>query len=175
MPQPVASSPVLPIARALLQLLLILNWLWCAAIVVLLVVMPNREWILSAFDLSASIEADRLVMGLRITAMLGLVMVPLNYRIFTRLIAMVDSVRAGDPFVAANAGRLQTIAWSLLALQLLGIAIGAMAKVLSTPARPIDLDAGFSLNGWLAVLLTFVLARVFAAGTAMRDDLAGTV
>ena len=29
--------------------------------------------------------------------------------------------------------------------------------------------------GWLAVLLTFLLARVFAEGTLMRDDLEGTV
>ena len=36
-------------------------------------------------------------------------------------------------------------------------------------------DAGFSTSGWLAVLLTFVLARVFAAGTLMREDLDGTV
>ena len=175
MRQNVVLSPALPIARGLLQLLVIINWLWAAAIIVLLVVMPNREWILSAFDLAPSIEADRLVLALRAAAVLGLVTIPLNYRILTRLIAMVDSVRSGDPFVAANAGRLQTIAWSLLALQLLGIAIGAIGKAISTPAHPVDLDAGFSLNGWLAVLLTFILARVFAAGTAMRDDLEGTV
>jgi hypothetical protein len=175
MRQNVVLSPALPIARGLLQLLVIINWLWAAAIIVLLVVMPNRDWILSAFDLAPSIEADRLVLALRAAAVLGLVTIPLNYRILTRLIAMVDSVRAGDPFVAANAGRLQTIAWSLLALQLLGIAIGAIGKAISTPAHPVDLDAGFSLNGWLAVLLTFILARVFAAGTAMRDDLEGTV
>jgi hypothetical protein len=175
MPQTVASSPALPLARGLLQLLVIINWLWAAAIIVLLVAMPNREWILSAFDLTPSIEADRLVLALRVAAVLGLVTIPLNYRILTRLIAMVDSVRAGDPFVAANADRLQTIAWSLLALQLIGIAIGAIGKLISTPEHPVDLDAGFSLNGWLAVLLTFILARVFAAGTAMRDDLEGTV
>jgi hypothetical protein len=37
------------------------------------------------------------------------------------------------------------------------------------------LDAGFSINGWLAVLLTFLLARVFAEGALMRADLDGTV
>jgi hypothetical protein len=46
---------------------------------------------------------------------------------------------------------------------------------LSTPAHPVNLDAGFSINGWLAVLLTFVLARVFAEGALMREDLEGTV
>jgi hypothetical protein len=71
---------------------------------------------MSAFKLTPSPEAERLVMGLR---------------------------------------------WALLALQLLSVVIGAIAKTVSTPAHPLDLDAGFSINGWLAVLLTFLLARVF--------------
>ena len=51
----------------------------------------------------------------------------------------------------------------------------AIGKAVSTPAHPVRLDAGFSINGWLAVLLTFLLARVFAEGTLMGDDLEGTV
>jgi hypothetical protein len=70
---------------------------------------------------------------------------------------------------------LQAIAWTLLALQLLSLVIGAIAKTVSTPAHPLHLDAGFSINGWLAVLLTFLLARVFVEGTHMREDLEGTV
>jgi hypothetical protein len=85
---------------------------------------------MSAFKLTPSPEAERLVMGLR---------------------------------------------WALLALQLLSVVIGAIAKTVSTPAHPLHLDAGFSINGWLAVLLTFLLARVFAEGTLMREDLEGTV
>ena len=84
-------------------------------------------------------------------------------------------MRAGDPFVPTNATRLQTIAWVLLTLQLLSLVIGAIAKAVSTPAHPLHLQAGFSINGWLAVLLTFLLARVFAEGTLMREDLKGTV
>ena len=87
----------------------------------------------------------------------------------------METLRGGDPFVGANASRLQAIAWALLALQLLSLVIGAIAKAVSTPAHPVHLDAGFSVNGWLAVILTFVLARVFAEGTLMREDLEGTV
>ena len=130
---------------------------------------------MSAFKLSPSPEAERLVMGLRAVAVLGLAAIPLNYVILKRLLAIVETVRGGDPFVAANASRLQAIAWALLALQLLSIVIGAIAKAVSTPAHPLKLDAGFLINGWLAVLLTFLLARVFAEGTRMRDDLEGTV
>jgi len=168
-------SPVLPIARVALKILIVLNWLMGAAILALLVALPNERWIMSAFELSPSPETDRLVMGMRVIAVLGLAVVPLSYVVLKRLLAIVDSVRAGDPFVAINASRLQAIAWALLVLQLLSLVIGAIAKALSTPAHPLNLDAGFSVNGWLAVLLTFVLARVFAEGALMREDLARTV
>jgi hypothetical protein len=175
MSRPASSSPALPIAYVVLRILIVLNWLMCAAIVALLVVIPNEQWIMSAFKLSPSPEAARLVMGLRAIAVLGLAVIPLNYAVLKRLLAIVETVRAGDPFVAANAYRLQAIARTLLALQLLSVVIGAIAKSVSTPAHPVDLDAGFSVNGWLAVLLTFLLARVFAEGTLMREDLKGTV
>ena len=141
----------------------------------LLVLIPNERWILSAFKLSPSPDAHRVVLGLRAVAVLGLVAIPLNYGILKRLLAMVETVRAGDPFVATNAARLRAIAWALLAVQLLSVVIGAIGKSISTPAHPVHLNAGFSINGWLAVLLTFLLARVFAEGTHMREDLEGTV
>ena len=175
MTRPAPSSTALPIAYVVLRILIVVNWLMGAAILALLVVMPNERWIMAAFKLSPSPDAERLVMGLRAIAVLGLVTIPLNYALLKRLVAIVETVRAGHPFVAANAYRLQAIAWVLLALQLLSIVIGAIAKAISTPAHPVHLNAGFSINGWLAVLLTFVLARVFAEGTLMREDLEGTV
>jgi hypothetical protein len=168
-------SAALPIAYVVLRILVVLNWLFGVAILVLLLVMPHEQWIMSAFKLSPSPEAERLVMGLRAIAVLGLVSIPINYLVLKRLLAIVDTVRAGDPFVPRNASRLQAIAWALLALQLLGLVIWAIAEAVSTRAHPVDIDAGFSINGWLAVLLTFVLARVFAEGTVMREDLEGTV
>ena len=170
-----SPSAALPIAHVVLRLLIVVNWLWVPVILALLFVVPNREWIIDALDLSPSLEADRVVMGLRAVAALGLLTVPLNYISLTRLLAMVETVRAGDPFVAANRARLQAIAWVLLTLQLIGLVIDAIGKSISTAAHPVDLDAGFSVNGWLAVLLTFLLARVFAEGTRLRDDLEGTV
>ena len=169
------SSAALPIAHVVLRTLIVLNWLYGAAIATLLVAMPTRRWIMSALDLSPSPEADQVIMALRAIAVLGLVAVPVNNLVLRRLLAIVGTVRAGDPFVAANASRLQAIAWALLALQLLSLVIGAIAKAVSTPAHPLHLQAGFSISGWLAVLLTFLLARVFAEGTLMREDLEGTV
>jgi hypothetical protein len=170
-----SSSAALPIAYVVLRILIVVNWLGGAAILALLVIMPNEQWIMAAFKLSPSPEAERLVMGLRAIAVLGLAAIPLHYAALKQLLAIVKTVRVGDPFVAANASRLQAIAWVLLALNLLSIVIGAIARIVSTPAHPLHLDAGFSINGWLAVLLTFVLARVFAEGALMREDLEGTV
>ena len=175
MSSPALSSAALPIAHVVLRILVVVNWLGGAAILALLVVMPNEQWIMTAFKLSPSPEAERLVMGMRAIAVLGLAAIPLNYAVLKRLLAVVETVRAGDPFVAANANRLQAIAWVLLALQLLSLVIGAIAKTVSTPAHPLHVDAGFSISGWLAVLLTFLLARVFAEGARMREDLEGTV
>ena len=172
---PISSSGALPIAYVLLRILIVVNCLGGAAILVLLVVLPNEQWIMTAFKLSPSPEAERLVMGMRAIAVLGLAAIPLNHAVLKRLRAMVETVRGGDPFVAANASRLKTIAWALLALQILSLVIGAVAKAVSTPAHPLHISAGFSISGWLAVLLTFLLARVFAEGTLMRADLEGTV
>ena len=170
-----SSSAALPIAHVVLRILIVLNWLMAVGILALVFLSPNEQWIMSFLELSPSPDAERVVMALRAIAVLGLATIPLNYGILKRLLAMVETVRAGDPFVAANAQRLQAIAWALLALQLLSIVIGVIGKSISTLPHPPDLNAGFSINGWLTVLLTFLLARVFAEGTLMREDLEGTV
>lgn len=170
-----SSSAALPIAHAALRILIVLNWMGGVAILALLVALPNEQWIMSAFKLAPSPDADRLILGLRAVATLGIGVILLHYVVLKRLIAIVETVRAGDPFVAANAARLQTIAWALFTLQVMSLVIAAIGKAVSSPAHPVNLDAGFSVNGWLAVLLTFLLARVFAEGTRMRDDLEGTV
>jgi hypothetical protein len=175
MSKPISSSAVVPIAYVTLRILIVLNWLMAAVILVLLVALPNEQWIMSAFKLSPSPDAERLVMGLRAVAVLGLVVVPLNYLVLRKLLAIVETVRAGNPFVATNARRLRAIAWALLTLQILSIIIGAIGKSISTPAHPVHLDAGFSINGWLVVLLTFVLAHVFAKGALMRESVEGIV
>ena len=175
MTKPASTSAALPITITVLRVLIVLNWVMVPVILALLFVVPSREWIISALKLSPSLDADRVVTGLRAIAGLGLVAILLNYGVLKHLLSIVKTVREGDPFVAMNAIRLRTIAWILVALQLLSIIIGTIGKTLSTPEHPVSLDAGFSTNGWLAVVLTFVLAGVFAAGTRMRDDLEGTV
>ena len=170
-----STSTALPVAYVTLRILMVLNWIYGALILVLLLLTPNRDWIISALDLAPGPDAERTIWLLRAAATLGLVAVPINQAILGRLLKMVATVGRGDPFVRENAYRLNAIAWLMAALQVLSMVIGVIGKAISTPAHPVHLDAGFSVNGWLAVILTFVLARVFAEGALMREDLEGTV
>lgn len=170
------QSAALPLAWLTLHILIVLNWVFGVCILALLAyTFIDQPFLLRALRLGSVAENPPLVIGIRAIGALGLVGIPLNYAVLKRLLAMVETVRKGDPFVDENAYRLNAIAWLLLALQLLSLIIGAIGKAISTPAHPLHLDAGFSTSGWLAVILTFVLARVFVEGTLMREDLQGTV
>ncbi len=170
------SSTALPIAYVGLRILIVLNWIYGAIVLAILVGMfAAEQWTMTALGVPPAAQSGSLIMGMRVIAVLGLAAVPLNLAVLRRLVEMVQTVRAGDPFVAANADRLQAIAWFLLGQQILSLVIGLVGKSVSTPAHPLHLDAGFSPSGWLAVILTFVLARVFAEGTTMRTELEGTV
>ena len=166
----------LPIAHTALRILIVVSWLLGAAILMLLVCsLAFEQWTFTALGVPPSAETRALIAGMRAIAALGLAAVALNRSVFLRLLAIVESVREGEPFVEANADRLQAVAWLLLALQVLSVAIGSIAHGVSSPHHSLHLAAGFSTSGWLAVVLTFVLARVFAEGTRMREDLEGTV
>lgn len=169
-------STALPIAWVFLRILLLINWLSGVAILALLVAtIVAQEWTFTALGITPETGIPQMIVGLQAIAALGIFAIVLNHFLLKRLLAMVETVRIGDPFVADNAYRLHAIAWILLALQLISIVIAAIGKAISTPANPVHLDAGFSASGWLAVILAFVLARVFAEGTLMREDLEGTV
>jgi DUF2975 family protein len=169
-------STALPIAFVTLRILVILNWLYGAAVLGL-VIFANTypAWFMRAIDVPAGMDPKPIMIGLTAIATLGLLAVPLNHLILTRLLRMVETVSRGDPFIRANAYRLNAIAWALLALQVLSMVIGGIGKAIASKQFPLHLDAGFSTSGWLAVILTFVLARVFAEGALMREDLEGTV
>ena len=174
MPQTFPAA--LPTARVVLRVLIVLNWLFGAAIFALLMAtIVAGSWTLPALGIEPGSWIAPMLFGLRAIAVLGLVAIPFNDLVLRRLRVIVETVRDGDAFVAANADRLQTIAWALLVLQILSIVIGWIGKAISTPAHPLHLDAGFSIAGWLAVLMTFILASIFAEGARMREDLEGTV
>jgi DNA-binding Xre family transcriptional regulator len=139
-------SAALPVAYVVLRIVIVLNWLYGAAILGLLAfTFVNEPWFMKAIDVPAGTEAEPIMTGLRAVATLGVIAVPLNHLVLTRLVRIIETVSRGDPFVAANAYRLQAIAWALLALQLLSMIIGGIAKAISSPEFPLHLDAGFSI------------------------------
>lgn len=111
-------------------------------------------------------------LGLRVVELLGLVVVSLVHLILRRLLAILDSVRSGDPFVLENAQRLQSIAWCLLGVELLRLAVAGIGAATALSRNG---SSGFAIAPWLAILLLFVLAGVFTRGARMRADLEGTV
>jgi Protein of unknown function (DUF2975) len=168
-------SAALPIAYVTLRILIILNWLFGAAILSLLIYsVLNEPWMIRALGVSGFAGPRWVIMAMRGIAALGLVAIAVNFGVLKRLLAIVITVRDGDPFVAENAYRLNAIAWFLLVLQLLSLVIATIGHQIAAHGQ-FRVEAGFSVPGWLAVVLTFVLARVFAEGTLMREDLEGTV
>lgn len=167
-----SSARALAAARPVIQVLTVLNALYAVGIAGLLVFSffidgwPQRPL---GFDL---MHAHPMAgFGVRMIVVVGLVGAAIVHTILRRLLAIVDTVRVGDPFILENARRLNAIAWSVAALEGLRLVVAAIAAAVWEPGK---VDA-FSFAPWLAVLLLFVLAGVFAHGARMRADLEGTV
>jgi hypothetical protein len=123
---------------------------------------------------SNDVDSPSTMAGMRLLMLIGIVMALATDRLLTALSQIIASARLGDPFVAANATRLRAIGWSLLILQLLDIPAALLTRFFPSlgSAAP---NGDISVGGWIAVLMVFVLSRVFAAGSVMRDELEATV
>ena len=166
----------LTLSRRVLRLLTKLNLLLGALILALLIASLIAEsWVMRALGARPVPGNSMLFLGMRLIMVIGICSVPIAHLVLTRLLAIVETVKVGNPFVMANAVRLKTIAWAILGLEVMHFTVGAIVEGVSTAAAPLDISSGFSLTGWLTVLLLFVLARVFEQGARMREDLEGTV
>lgn len=166
----------LALSRRVLRALIKLNLLMGALILALLIAsLISEAWVMRALGARPPQGNWMLFVGMRLIMVIGLGAVPVAHFVLTRLLTIVETVSVGNPFVVANAARLQGIAWALLGLELMHFAVGAIAASVSTAAAPLNIGWGFSLTRWLAVLMLFVLARVFEQGARMREELEGTV
>jgi hypothetical protein len=166
----------LALSRRVLRALTKLNLLMGALILALLIAsLIAAAPVFRALGVPPAQFNSMLFVGMRLIMVLEICAVPIVHFVLTRLLTIVDTVSVGNPFVVANAARLQGIAWAILALELIHFAVGIVAASVSTTAAPLNISWGFSLTRWLAVLLLFVLARVFEQGVRMREDLEGTV
>jgi hypothetical protein len=172
----ISYPDTLALSRKALRLLIKLNLLVGVLILGLLVAsVVLEEPVMRALGAGSPEANARLYMGMRLVGVFGIAAVPVVHFILTRLLTMVDTVSVGDAFVMANAARLQNIAWAVLVLELMHLAVGAIAAAVSTASAPFDIDWSFSPARWVTVLLLFVLARVFEQGAQMREELEGTV
>ena len=171
-----SHSTALPVAWATLRVLIVLNWICGALIFALLAIsFQAEEWTWRALGVGRVAGHEGIVAGMRAIMVIGIAGAPIAYIVFRQLLRIVESVRMRAPFSIENTGRLRTVAWALLALELLHVGVVAIASAVSTPEVPLHITSNFDLTGWLAILLLFVLAQVFLEGTRMREDIEGTI
>lgn len=167
----------LTFAAGLIRLLLILNLLALVLFALALVFsVPIATAVLPRLAVKVgSPEGARVVLtAIRWTLLVGIGAGVAAHVIFRALEWLVTLVRRGDPFVPDAARQIERIGWALLGLQLLDLSFGLIAWQISR-FMPGAFDWQLSFTGWIAVLVAFVLARVFRVGATMRDDLAGLV
>jgi hypothetical protein len=174
------SANALNLSRSVLRVLIKLNGVYGAFILTLLIASIVAETTvfraLGALPKGAlPDDGSNLLSGMRAVMVIGILAVPVTHFVLTGLLAIVETVRHGNPFITRNAERLRSMAWAMLALEIMNIIVGLIAKAISTSAVPIDLNSKISITRWLAVILLFVLAQVFEQGARMREDLEGTV
>jgi hypothetical protein len=135
------------------------------------------DWVMARIGLGGADPAV-LLQGMRIVLALFIASVGLTHVLLWQLRSIVASVKRGEAFSVGNADRMRTMAWALVGLELLRVALGfAVAATLRLAQANVEdaTGSGFSFSPWLAILLLFVLAQVFEDGTRMRTDLEGTV
>jgi hypothetical protein len=170
------DSGALGMSMTVLKLVRILNILYGAGITLMLgmsVVAP--EFLFKALGFKQLDPWDERSIAVRALMVVGIAGASIVHRILAGLMQIVGSVYIGDPFITENATRIQSIAWLLLSAEILHLVAGALVEYISTPGQPFDTDWRFSLTPWVAILMLFVLARVFDHGARLREDLEGTV
>jgi hypothetical protein len=166
----------LALSRRVLRILTKLNLMMGAFILALLIAsLIAKVPVMEALGVRSLPGDSMLFVGMRLIMAIGVCGVLVVHFVLTRLLTIVETVSVGNPFVVANAARLQGIAWAVLGLELMHYAVGILAASVSTATRPLNLRWEFSLTRWLVVLMLFVPARVFEQGARMRDELEGTV
>ncbi len=170
MPVPIASM------HLALRAVRLLNFLYLGGILALLLAsMIATDWTFAALGVGPGAHDVRVVTAMRTIMLVGIAGAVIAHIVLSHLLAIVESVRHGDPFVLTNAQRLQSIAWWVLGGELLHFVVVALASVAASSGQPLGIDWTFSLTPWIAVMMLFVLSRVFEHGARLRADLEGTV
>ena len=116
-------------------------------------------------------RADGVPAGRLVAALVGLVVfAPGIAYICAKLLQILSTLAAGDPFVPENAPRLTRIAVAIGLIEVI-----RMCSVLVLAAT-VDLGEGYVANininlaVWGAVIVLLILAQVFKEGTRLREE-----
>jgi DUF2975 family protein len=168
---------MLVLSKRVLWLLLVLNWVCVALFAAMLAALLSPIGAHVVGELSRLYPPDQAALMVRAMIWLMALGIAAGFAVhilFRRMLAIVATAIAGDPFTLANAQRLRVVGWALLVIQILDLAFGALSVMINGETE-IVFGWSPSVGGWIAVLMVFVLARVFEQGSRMRDELAMTV
>jgi Protein of unknown function (DUF2975) len=128
---------------------------------------------------SSKLQSSDALAGLTAIMAVGLVIIAAAFQFFRKLMAIIDSVGQGSPFIPENAARLRYMGWLVVGVQGFMIACIPLAVWLARvlPKDHDEVRMMFSLDfSWIiTALLLFILARVFDHGTRLAEDVEGTV
>ncbi|KQM61926.1 MULTISPECIES: DUF2975 domain-containing protein [unclassified Sphingomonas] len=172
----VRRDRILRFTVAVLRVLLVLNIVFAALFLLgTLASFPFHDLLAGRIAMKyPAVDVERIVVGIRALLLLGVAASVPAHIIFSRLIAIIGTVLAGETFASPNARRVRAIGWALLAIQLLDVPLLLIVPNFAGMGVRVD-GSSISIGGWLSVLVAFILARVFAEGAALREDLEGTV
>jgi hypothetical protein len=167
---------ILRLTVVVLRILLVLNIAFAIAFLIATAAsVPLHDMLAARITAKyPAIDVERVITGIRALLLLGVAAAVPAHVIFSRLIAVIGTVLAGETFASPNARRVRQIGWGLLAIQLLDVPLLLIIPNFAGMGVRVD-GSSISIGGWLSVLVAFVLARVFAEGAALREDLEGTV
>ena len=98
----------LALSSRVLRVLTKLNLLMGALIMALLIASLVAEGpVMRALGVRPPLFNSMLFLGMRLIMVIGICAVPVVHFVLTRLLMIVETVSIGNPFVAANAARLQ--------------------------------------------------------------------
>lgn len=104
------------------------------------------------------------------------VLAALGFLFMRALLRILRSVEQGDPFQPVNADRLRQMAWLALGGLALGLVLTGIGIWFDGKESALAGDVpGTVITGLTLTLTLFALARVFRLGTAMREELEGTI
>jgi len=175
------KDPLLTATRIVIALCIALGALVIAvAIIAYPALLLNQGQVLAKLS-EAGVQTDASffgALGIILACLAGFVALVVWFLLLLRRI--VDTVGEGDPFVPVNADRLSRMGWIVVGTQVLSIPAKAMLLYFAELLKDvegvhIEHDVGVSGGAIVLILVLFILARVFRHGTAMREDLEGTV